>query len=427
MSSFNRVTFTGAEDTIPVPFGYIDKSHVGVTIDGTTTTAFTWLSSGLIKLNSTPPSGVVGEAKRTTPASRLVVFSPGNLDVDDLNVSTWQAILIAEEAKDTLNDLLGRGWVTSGFQLGGTITKAGLGFVPTFDASGNLTLVTSAEDIVAAQGYASAALGYRNEAQGSALSAAGSASLASGYAASINPANFYTKAEIDGYRTTDQNAAKNASNLTSGTVANSRLPLRLNEIAGSNGIDDANDAVATGWYMARNTAANLPSANYGFLEVQAVSVNEIRQYLTLTTGAIGEKWTRRYGSGSWSSWVRVYETASEIQSIPEPWVTSGQYALVNNGDVYFAHGLGATPSSIEAYYVCTTANNGYAVGETVGPFNTVDYAAAYFGCQVTADATNVRAHFAQNASAIVMDRSTGAPISGGAPVASWRLVLRARK
>lgn len=126
------------------------------------------------------------------------------------------------------------------------------------------------------------------------------------------------------------------------------------------------------------------------------------------------------GSAALDGRLDILEERSE-------WVSSGQYALVNNGDVYFAHGLGAIPSSIEAYYVCTTANNGYAVGETVGPFNTVDYAAAYFGCQVTADATNVRAHFAQTAGAIIMDRSTGAPISGGAPAASWRLVLRARK
>ncbi len=143
-------------------------------------------------------------------------------------------------------------------------------------------------------------------------SSAGSAAAAAASAASIDVSSFYTKSQIDGFRTTDQNAAKNAGNLNTGTVPNAQLPARLRELAG--GIDDADLATLSGWYLARNTAANLPSSNYGFLEVKAVSSVVITQYLTLTTGVPGQKWTRRY-AGTWSSWERVYETATDIKSI----------------------------------------------------------------------------------------------------------------
>ena len=116
--------------------------------------------------------------------------------------------------------------------------------------------------------------------------------------------------------------------------------------------------------MARNTAANLPSANYGFLEVQAVSANDIRQYLTLTTGNPGEKWTRRYTPGSWSSWVRIYGTAEEIKSLFTPY-TSGEISIVTSSLTTLTHGLGAEPKRVRAYLLCKTAEKGYAVGAKV--------------------------------------------------------------
>lgn len=47
------------------------------------------------------------------------------------------------------------------------------------------------------------------------------------FAIDIDTGGFYTKTEVDGFRTTDQNAAKNADNLNAGTVADARLPVRL--------------------------------------------------------------------------------------------------------------------------------------------------------------------------------------------------------
>lgn len=115
-------------------------------------------------------------------------------------------------------------------------------------------------------------------------------------------------------------------------------------------------------------------------------------------------------------------------SIPEVWSTSGQYALVAGGEAVFTHGLGVVPGTFEALYVCIAANNGYSVGDIVGPVNLTQYAGAYFGCQVTADATYVRARFAyQYPGALILNKSDGYLVSSGAPAASWRLVLRAKK
>lgn len=51
--------------------------------------------------------------------------------------------------------------------------------------------------------------------------------IAAGYAASINSVNFYTKIQIDDFRTADQTSAKNAGNLNAGIIPDARLPSRL--------------------------------------------------------------------------------------------------------------------------------------------------------------------------------------------------------
>lgn len=238
----------------------------------------------------------------------------------------------------------------------------------------------------------------------------------------------YTRGEVDGFRTTDQNAAKDASNLNAGTVPDARLPEYLR--AKCKLITDWNDATANGWYMGEGTPnAPTPSVWY-FGQVIVHNGNYLEQrVVAFNTSEFSARPTykRWRMGGMWGGWQRVYDTAAEIQSIPEPWVTSGQYALVAGGEAVFTHGLGVVPGTFEALYVCIAANNGYSVGDIVGPYNVPGYAGAYFGCQVTADATNVRARFAQRPGALILDKSTGATVSDGAPAASWRLVLRAKK
>lgn len=189
MASFNRVMFSGSTDTISVPFGYLDKSHVVVSLGGVVLSsgAYSWPSAGQVKITAgNPATGVVGEVRRVTPTTPIVDFEPGNLDTDDLDTASIQAIYLAEEAKDNTSDIIDRAWYTAGFQNGGLITKGAADVVPKFDASGNMVPGPSVANIDAAQGYALLALGYRNQ-------AADFATLA----ATFDPANFYTKLQAD--------------------------------------------------------------------------------------------------------------------------------------------------------------------------------------------------------------------------------------
>lgn len=167
----------------------------------------------------------------------------------------------------------------------------------------------------------------------SATSSAGSAAAAAASAASIDVSSFYTKTQIDGFRTTDQNAAKNASNLSSGTVPDDRLPERLQAVCKT--ITDWNDATYNGWYMQYMSEASAlthaPMAGqWSFGIVIAHQTQWLEQRVTVFTaeeyGArpVYVRW--RIG-GVWTAWQRVYGTAAEIQSIVP--VKSGSVAVVS--------------------------------------------------------------------------------------------------
>jgi hypothetical protein len=142
MASYNRVTASGSTDTFSVPFPYLDKSHVQVKQNGVliSSSAYTWPTTSTVKFNAgNVAAGVVVDLRRVTPKTPTVVFSIGNLKALNLNNAVKQALYIAEEGWDWGVDLMSRGWTTSGYGTGGTITKQAAGAVPKFDANGNLT------------------------------------------------------------------------------------------------------------------------------------------------------------------------------------------------------------------------------------------------------------------------------------------------
>lgn len=138
--SFTRKVFNGASDRIPVAFPYLDKSHVLVYLDGVlqASNTYSWPTAGEIQLNSTPANGVVGYAPRRTPETPITVFSPGNLDVGDLNVGSLQPLYLAQEARDAGEDTTSRGWTTAALGMGGTITKGTVADLVGYDELGNM-------------------------------------------------------------------------------------------------------------------------------------------------------------------------------------------------------------------------------------------------------------------------------------------------
>lgn len=90
-----------------------------------------------------------------------------------------------------------------------------------------------------------------------------------------------------------------------------------------------------------------------------------------------------------------------------------------------AHSLGSTPSRIEAFLVCTTADLGYSVGfKTPLPTSGITPNSPFItGAVVGCDATNV--YYRPNNSGIILGTSTGA--QGTITQTSWNVIVTAYK
>lgn len=104
--SFYTSVATGSSDTVEVPFPYISRDHVHISLDGdlVADNTLTWLSAGMIELPITPQAGVIIKVYRETPADDpLVQFSPGVLDHRDLNRTILQVLYVAQETLDVVD------------------------------------------------------------------------------------------------------------------------------------------------------------------------------------------------------------------------------------------------------------------------------------------------------------------------------------
>lgn len=109
MASFNRVVMSGGSNLLAVPFPYLDKSHVRVSLNGNLlpSTKYTWVTGSQLDLtDGNPSAGAVVIVRRVTPTTPIVTLVPGNLDVNDLNIASLQALYLAEEARDNAESAL---------------------------------------------------------------------------------------------------------------------------------------------------------------------------------------------------------------------------------------------------------------------------------------------------------------------------------
>ena len=104
MSSIVNYVADGSTTEFQIPFTYISEAHVVVTIDGTATSAFTFLNSSTLQMTTAPTAGSKLQIQRTTPVGALVDFTDGStLFEGDLDLAHQQNRLIAEESKDIAN------------------------------------------------------------------------------------------------------------------------------------------------------------------------------------------------------------------------------------------------------------------------------------------------------------------------------------
>lgn len=97
-----HLSLDGSTDQFDVTFPYISQSHVIVFLDGSATTAFTWLTSTRIQMNSMPASGTdIIITRQTSPTVRLVDYQTGSiLSETILDTDSKQAFFLCQEAID---------------------------------------------------------------------------------------------------------------------------------------------------------------------------------------------------------------------------------------------------------------------------------------------------------------------------------------
>lgn len=100
--SYSTTVASGSTNVVSVPFPYIAKADVHVTIDTVEVTDLTWTTDSTIQLASSPALGAVVKAYRDTPKDVLSVnwSSPSVLAESDIEKAFTQLLYIAQEAYD---------------------------------------------------------------------------------------------------------------------------------------------------------------------------------------------------------------------------------------------------------------------------------------------------------------------------------------
>jgi len=144
-----RYVASGDTQEFAVTFPFISRTHVAVTVDGTTA-VFTWNNDSLITVSD--PADITADQvvliKRTTSqATRLVDYVDGsNLSESDLDTDSKQAFYMAQEALDELVILDDAAIATSGFILvadGSDFAGVALSGDATVSAAGALTIAST--------------------------------------------------------------------------------------------------------------------------------------------------------------------------------------------------------------------------------------------------------------------------------------------
>lgn len=146
----------GSTNIVTVPFPYIAQSDVKVSLNGSVTTAFSWLTSSTIQFTASAGSlngSTVALQRMTAISLPSVVFAAGSLDPNDLNLSSRQHLYVEQEMEDQFiglgvglasgtPGLLGRSGNTTIF---GTVSGAlASGYCLQADQYGNITTSGSA-------------------------------------------------------------------------------------------------------------------------------------------------------------------------------------------------------------------------------------------------------------------------------------------
>ena len=122
---------------------------------------------------------------------------------------------------------------------------------------------------------------------------------------------------------------------------------------------------------------------------------------------------------SHAAWLRGLQ-AAVFNPLPlTEFYQSADQAITTQGLLVLAHGLGVTPTLLQGYLKCITAEQGYSVGD-ITPVRFNDSSAA----SIVPDATNITVRFANTAAAYwITNKSLGTLVA--ATNANWTFFVRA--
>jgi len=112
LSNSTSVTYTGDNNVnqFAIPFNYISRDHVSVTVSGLggTHVSWDWVNDNLIQITPTPADNAAIKITRNTPINqRMVDFVAGNtLSEADLDLDSEQSIYAIQEIHSKFDDML---------------------------------------------------------------------------------------------------------------------------------------------------------------------------------------------------------------------------------------------------------------------------------------------------------------------------------
>lgn len=109
--TYTQYVGDGTTANFAVPFLYLDKSHVKVSVDGVAPT-FTWVNDALIQISPAPAQGTIVQVYRVTPREiPMVDFQDASTLVEDnLDLAAKQGLYVASEALDKSDTVFGRSY-----------------------------------------------------------------------------------------------------------------------------------------------------------------------------------------------------------------------------------------------------------------------------------------------------------------------------
>lgn len=405
--SFVQYTASGSTDTYSIPFGYLDPSHITVSLDGVST-AFTFPSSSQVQITSgNPTAGVVVEVRRTTPRdTREVVWqNSSNLTASDLNTSDLQLLYITQESFDNADS-------TIQLKSDGTFDADNKRIKNLADPVNNndavnksyadQNLIATASDVVDAEAARDAAA---TSAANAALSEASAASLL----AQVQVIYDDFDDRYLGSKSSDPTVDNDGDPLNSGD-------LYFNTINNNMRVYDGSTWLILDLQIADNAVSNTKlqdmaeatikgrQAGTGTGDPEDLTAAQVRtiigQASTSTQGLVEKATSGEMSAGGTNKFpdaneVKTYVDAAVAANVVNHY-ESAETVFVNGNTYSFAHGLGAMPDIIEVVAVCKTAEAGILVNEEFVVDVIHNGANNFTGAQRLKGITNIRVIISAN-------------------------------